>query len=113
MAINLLSDIKENFNEKYLNNESTGIAYDSASGECKYINRWLGKKENSDCCFIDGITCEDNHITRFIVENGQLSGSIPSEIGNLKYVRDLWLGHNKITGTIPPEIGDMTSLKDL
>ena len=43
----------------------------------------------------------------------QLSGSIPSEIGNLSNLTHLYLHSNSLTGSIPPEIGNLTNLTDL
>jgi len=38
-------------------------AQDSASGECQYINNWLGNENSEDCCTVFSIICEHNHIT--------------------------------------------------
>ena len=49
-------------------------------------------------------------------ENGeweQLTGEIPSEIGQLINLEWLWLQNNLLTGEIPPEIGNLFNLKDL
>ena len=43
----------------------------------------------------------------------EVSGSIPSEIGNLTNLTGLNLGYNELTGEIPPEIGQLTSLTSL
>ena len=43
----------------------------------------------------------------------QLTGSIPSEIGNLKMLEDLGLSDNNLAGNIPKEIGQLTSLTQL
>ena len=48
-----------------------------------------------------------------ISDNYQLTGSIPSEIGNLTNLTYLNLGVNNLTGSIPPEIGNLTNLTDL
>ena len=42
--------------------------------------------------------------------NNQLTGSIPSEIGTLTNLTWLGLGVNQLTGSIPPEIGNLTNL---
>tara|TARA_X000001036_G_scaffold308126_1_gene286770 strand:+ start:222 stop:932 length:711 start_codon:yes stop_codon:yes gene_type:complete len=42
-----------------------------------------------------------------------LTGSIPSDIGNLTNLWNLNLGWNQLTGSIPPEIGNLTNLNYL
>jgi hypothetical protein len=42
-----------------------------------------------------------------------LSGSIPSEIGNLTNLESLYLNNNQLTGLIPSEIGNLTNLTSL
>ena len=45
-----------------------------------------------------------------ILEDNQLTGEIPSEIGNLTNLYELLLGGNDLTGEIPSEIGNLTNL---
>ena len=45
--------------------------------------------------------------------NNQLSGSIPSELGDLSNLEWLRLFNNKLTGSIPPELGKLTKLRSL
>lgn len=42
-----------------------------------------------------------------------LSGPIPSELGNLINLEDLSIFHNNLSGSIPPELGNLSSLVDL
>ena len=44
---------------------------------------------------------------------GELSGEIPSEIGNLTNLTNLNLSFNELTGEIPTEIGNLTNLESL
>ena len=44
------------------------------------------------------------------LSNNQLTGSIPSEIGNLTNLTLLYLYENQLTGSIPSEIGNLTNL---
>jgi Leucine-rich repeat (LRR) protein len=44
------------------------------------------------------------------LHNNQLTGSIPSEIGNLTNLTYLWLSNNQLTDSIPPEIGSLVNL---
>ena len=47
------------------------------------------------------------------LQKNKLTGSIPSEIGNLKNLKTLSLHRNKLIGSIPPEIGNLTNLIEL
>ena len=42
--------------------------------------------------------------------NNTLTGTVPTEMGNLNALAQLWLEDNPLTGTIPSEMGKMTSL---
>ena len=42
--------------------------------------------------------------------NSQVTGSIPSELGNLKKLERLGLFDNHLRGSIPPELGQLTNL---
>ena len=53
------------------------------------------------------------NLTFLYLTNTQLTGSIPSEIGNLTNMEYLYLYNNQLTGSIPPEIGNLTNLTDL
>jgi hypothetical protein len=44
------------------------------------------------------------------LSENQLTGEIPSEIGNLTNLTWLRLDDNQLTGSIPPEIGNLTNL---
>ncbi len=53
------------------------------------------------------------NLTYLDLEYNQLTGTIPPEIGNLTNLIYLDLASNRLTGTIPPEIGNLTNLKSL
>ena len=50
------------------------------------------------------------NLTSLDLSENQLTGSIPPEIGNLINLTKLDLGTNQLTGSIPPEIGDLINL---
>jgi len=47
------------------------------------------------------------------LSNNQLSGSIPSELGNLSNLIRLYLSSNQLSGIIPPEFGNLSNLTTL
>ena len=53
------------------------------------------------------------NLTYLDLENNQLTGSIPSEIGNLTNLTYLDLGENQLTGEIPTELYNLTNLERL
>ena len=47
------------------------------------------------------------------LHTNQLSGGIPEELGNLASLQSLWLPGNRLTGEIPAQLGNLTSLTGL
>ena len=43
----------------------------------------------------------------------QLSGEIPSDLGNLSNLEWLWLGSNQLSGEIPSELGNLSNLQGI
>ncbi len=61
----------------------------------------------------DGITLAGSptRVTKVKLHKKGLSGQIPSALGRLDMLEELWLYVNALTGTIPPELGDLSSLR--
>ncbi len=57
-----------------------------------------------------GITITNSHVSEIFLIRNQLSGSIPSELGNLSNLEKLYFGHNQISGSIPSELGNLSNL---
>lgn len=68
-------------------------------------------------CSWYGVTCAAGSVTMLDMSGywvgNNLSGTIPSEIGNLTGLTTLDLAHNKLNGSIPAEIGNLTALTRL
>lgn len=67
-------------------------------------------------CTWYGVTCtgatplDEGNVKGLSLSSNQLTGSIPSSIGNLTSLTSLHLPQNQLTGSIPPEIWNMTNL---
>lgn len=72
---------------------------------------WLGPA-GTECGWY-GVGCSDGHVSSvFLISNG-LSGSIPSEFGDLSGLTTIWLYSNSLSGSIPPALGSLANLQDL
>ena len=58
-------------------------------------------------------TDADGRVTELDLRDNQLSGSIPSELGNLANLEGLWLDGNQLSGSIPSELGNLDNLERL
>ena len=47
------------------------------------------------------------------LQDNQLSGEVPSELGSLSNLEWLWLQRNQLSGEIPPELGNLSNLTHL
>ena len=60
----------------------------------------------------DGVTTDRNgRVTSLYLQDNQLSGEIPPELGNLANLKTLWLSRNQLSGEIPPELGNLANLE--
>jgi Leucine-rich repeat (LRR) protein len=60
-----------------------------------------------------GVTRSGNRVVSVTLNNNNLTGNLPSSIGNLTALNQLSLANNKLIGTIPAEIGNILPLKIL
>ncbi len=89
--------------------EALVALYNSTNGPNWTTNTgWLAT--NMPCSWY-GVTCASGHITQLQLYTNQLSGAIPSELGNLTALRSLFLGGNRLSGALPPQIGNLTALQ--
>ena len=58
-------------------------------------------------------TDAEGRVTKLILRNNQLTGSLPLELGRLKRLEILEVGRNHLTGYIPPELGELAKLTSL
>lgn len=60
-----------------------------------------------------GVTVTGGSVTRIVLENNNLNGTLPAEIGNFPNLQQLHLGNNQISGSLPSALGNLTSISSL
>jgi len=88
-----------------LYNATNGAGWTDNSG-------WVTATVGTECTWY-GVTCVLDHVMSLHLENNQLSGSIPPELGNLSGLWYLFMDRNQLTGSIPPELGNLSYLTNL
>ncbi|KAJ0909672.1 putative non-specific serine/threonine protein kinase [Helianthus annuus] len=70
---------------------------------------------STNFCQWQGVTCSLHHqrVTHLNLSHGGLIGMLSSSIGNLSFLRVIWLSYNSFSGEIPPEIGRLFRLRQL
>jgi|GEM_PF-2905784 len=58
-----------------------------------------------------GVTVEGDRVTALALRNNNLSGPLPSEIGQLTALKELWLDNNRISGSLPASLGQLSQLR--
>ena len=58
-------------------------------------------------------TDEEGRVVGLSLSGNELSGAIPSSLGNLANLQWLWLSDNELSGTIPSSLGDLANLQSL
>ncbi|XP_004309035.1 PREDICTED: probable LRR receptor-like serine/threonine-protein kinase At3g47570 [Fragaria vesca subsp. vesca] len=72
--------------------------------------------ESTHFCMWYGVTCSRRHlqrVTKLDLRSLKLSGSVSPHIGNLSFLRALYLFDNSLTNKIPTEIGHLRRLQML
>ena len=83
-----------------LYNATNGSSWNNHTG-------WLG--DNTPCDWF-GVTCSAGHVQQITLNFNNLTGTLPTAIGNLTNLTNLYIKHNQISGTLPAEIGNLTNL---
>ena len=90
--------------------EALVALYNATNGaQWKNNTNWLSDEPLSEWY---GVTTDaDGRVQGLVLERNQLSGSIPSELGNLTNLQGLSLVGNQLSGSIPAELGSLTNLQ--
>ena len=83
------------------------LGYSIKSNPCSDVKRWQGLNCTSNCVTI---AC---NVIQIHLSNTNLTGSISSEISQLKQLIDLKLDFNRLTGTLPTSLFTLQYLKFL
>jgi Leucine-rich repeat (LRR) protein len=85
--------------------------YNSTNGD-SWTDKGGWLEDNTPCSW-KGVTCSGGHVSKLYLESNELTGTIPTELGNLSNLTRLSLSSNKLTGTIPTELGNLSNLTRL
>jgi Leucine-rich repeat (LRR) protein len=86
--------------------------YKSTNGDnWTHKDNWLGPPGTEGSWF--GVTCIYDRVAALKLDNNNLVGQIPPELGNLKGLDELFLHNNQLSGPIPPELGNLKGLDKL
>jgi Leucine-rich repeat (LRR) protein len=69
-----------------------------------------GEEMTATPCNCNGVRCSGGHVSEIDMNYNRLTGSIPSELGNLSHLSTLNLSQNRLTGSIPRELGNLSNL---
>jgi len=103
---------KTSFDCDITEREALFALYNSTDGPNWIDNTgWLGDP-GTECTWY-GITCQDSTVTNIDLEENNLVGTIPPEIGCMSDLLDLRLHRNGLTGSLPAAIENLTNLEYL
>ena len=98
------------FSDRSLDSLALVSLYNSTDGD-NWVNRW--NLADSSINTWHGVTVASDRVTRIELNSNRLSGSIPSELGELSELRTLNLNFNRLSGSIPSELGNLSELREL
>ena len=61
----------------------------------------------------EGVLIVHGRVANLQIPEEGLTGTIPSELGSLSSLQNLWLSGNQLTGEIPAELGNLSNLQEL
>ena len=92
--------------------EALVALYNAADGPNWSNNtNWLSDEPSGEWHGVG--TDRSGRVLSLYLDDHQLSGEIPAELGNLANLETLGLSRNQLSGEIPPELGNLANLKSL
>ena len=85
--------------------------YDAAGGDSWTDN--TGWKSDAPLGDWYGVTTSGGRVTHLHLEQNNLTGTLPAELGNLSNLRVLVIYSNTLTGSIPAELSNLSNLEIL
>ena len=82
-----------------------------ATGGVNWSNNagWLGGIGTQ--CNWHGVQCDgNNQVTHLQLEQNNLVGSVPAELGTLASLQRIFMGGNQLSGTVPDSLGNLENL---
>jgi hypothetical protein len=84
--------------------------YNSTNGDGWYNNGgWLDMPGTEGNWY--AVTVFNDHVISLTLDCNKLSGSIPSQLGNLSKLEWLGLNNNQLIGSIPSQLGNLSKLE--
>ena len=97
--------------EPLTDREILEIFYEATGGEDWDENEnWLSDEDLNDWY---GVFADPGKVRGLLLDDNNLDGTIPPELGGLDDLFNLVLRYNKLSGPIPPELSKFNSLRDL
>ena len=92
-----------------LSRDALSMLYFATGGpRWKNNEHWLGDRPFGEW---HGVTTDSTgHVTMLALQENDLNGTIPPELGNLGSLQTLWLDGNELSGGIPAELGSLSNL---
>lgn len=88
--------------------ETLVALYNTTNGDNWISNDfWM---EDANPALWDGVKVLNGHVTSLYLSMNNLSGNLPSALGELTYLETLSMFQNDLYGTIPPELGNLSNL---
>lgn len=108
------NDTSQSSDLTLLNRYVLSVLYLAMGGiNWSHNNGWFELDGACTCCYF-GVTCDGHNVVGIDLQNNNLDGSIPSELGLLTTLMILNLARNNgISGKLPTDLGHLTSLVHL